>query len=272
MQRSTLLGNARDLSRPPRRILYSLSSKKNCCPEKKSQGGSTMFCNTSCRALWWVGISWLVVANENPNHKRKRVSAARGLGIVSRRSGLLLQTKKYFQTIANAYTAWYDCQREISQSSNSTYCFCDPWEADFELPSGAPDNQLDGFLNETWLPGSTCDSVAAQDLLEQFLPNPCEHHGRGYKINELSSEFLIGIDEIWLRGTYSEKSKQPVIMWKLVDQWWKNVVIINGFPYYKTWCRIEIWYNDFQKCIFAWSLDKSGVWCSIQCIISSNMT
>ncbi len=56
--------------------------------------------------------------------------------------------KNHFQNISDAYTAWYARRREISQNSNSTYFFCDPWEVDFELPSGAPENQLDGFLNE----------------------------------------------------------------------------------------------------------------------------
>ncbi len=59
------------------------------------------------------------------------------------------EQKNYFQTIADAYTTWYDRRRRKSQKSNSTYYFCDPWEVDFELPSGAPENQLDGFLNET---------------------------------------------------------------------------------------------------------------------------
>ncbi len=59
------------------------------------------------------------------------------------------QQKNHYQAIANTYTAWYDHRREISQNGNSTYFFCDPWEVDFELPSGAPETQLNGFLNET---------------------------------------------------------------------------------------------------------------------------
>ncbi len=50
------------------------------------------------------------------------------------------EQKKYFQTIADAYTTWYDRRREISQNSNSTYFYCDPWQVDFELPSSAPKN------------------------------------------------------------------------------------------------------------------------------------
>ncbi len=59
------------------------------------------------------------------------------------------EQKNHYQTIVDTYTAWYDCQRDISQNSNSTYFFCDPWEVDFELPSGALKTQLDGFHNET---------------------------------------------------------------------------------------------------------------------------
>ncbi len=59
------------------------------------------------------------------------------------------EQKNHFQTIANAYTAWYDCQCEITQNSNCNYFYCNLWEVDFELPSGAPETQLNGFLNDT---------------------------------------------------------------------------------------------------------------------------
>ncbi len=79
---------------------------------------------------------------------------------------------------------WYTCQRTVSQTSNSTYFYCDPLDVDFELPSSAPETPLNGFLNKFRLPGSTCESTPLQDPLEHFLPNPCNHHWYGSKINE----------------------------------------------------------------------------------------
>ncbi len=56
--------------------------------------------------------------------------------------------KNHYQTIANAYTNWYACQCTVSQTSNNTYYFFDPWDVDFEILSGAPEIPLNGFLNE----------------------------------------------------------------------------------------------------------------------------
>ncbi len=44
------------------------------------------------------------------------------------------EQKKHYQTIANAYTAWYTHCQTVLQTNNSTYSFCDPWGVDFELP------------------------------------------------------------------------------------------------------------------------------------------
>ncbi len=92
--------------------------------------------------------------------------------------------KDHYQTIADAYTDWYTRCWTVLQTSNSTYFYCVPWEVDFELPPGAPQTRLDGYLAKTWLPGSTCMSKPAKDPLEQFLPNPCNHHKYSSKIIE----------------------------------------------------------------------------------------
>ncbi len=59
------------------------------------------------------------------------------------------EQKNHFQTIADTYTAWYGRHQEILQKRNDTYFYCDPWEVDFEVTSGALETPLDGFLNET---------------------------------------------------------------------------------------------------------------------------
>ncbi len=111
------------------------------------------------------------------------------------------------------YTTWYARQHEISQNSNSTYFFCDPWEVDFEFPTGTSKTQLDGFLNDTWLLDSTCDSSTAQDPLEQFLPNPCEHHGHSYKINECHH-----LDTILLPPIESYHASTPIQQVLAIEQ------------------------------------------------------
>ncbi len=121
--------------------------------------------------------------------------------------------KNHFQTIANMYTTWYARQPEISQNINSTYFFCDPQEVHFKLPSDAPKNQLDAFLNDAWLPGSTCDSAIAQDPLEQFLPNPCEHHWHSYKINECHH-----LDTILLPPIESYHASTPIQQVLAIEQ------------------------------------------------------
>ncbi len=57
--------------------------------------------------------------------------------------------KNHYQTIKNTYTDWYARCCQVSQNSNSTYFYCEPWDIDFDIPVGAPKTQLDGFLNET---------------------------------------------------------------------------------------------------------------------------
>ncbi len=111
------------------------------------------------------------------------------------------------------YTKWYAHQQEKSQNSNSTYFFCDPWEVDFELPSSAPETQLNGFLNKTWLPGSTCDSTIAQDPLEQFLPNPRNHCQYSFKINECHH-----LDTIFLPPIESYHAYEPVLQVLATEQ------------------------------------------------------
>ncbi len=198
----TLPGDAQNPSRPPARIQHSCLSKKNCQSEKKSYRGSTLLWRTRRQAPSQIGISHLTVANKSPYQKGKRTGAAQSIGSISRRSGLLSWTKNHYQTITNAYTPWYDRWQEISQNSNSTYFFCYPWEVDFELPSGAPETQLDGFLNETWLPGSTCNSASAQDPFEQFLPNLCNNHWYSSKINKISSPWYYLVTTCWILSCF----------------------------------------------------------------------
>ncbi len=94
------------------------------------------------------------------------------------------EQNNHYQVLANAYTDWYAGWHEISQNSISTYFYCVPLDVDFELPLGALKTTLVGFLNEAWFPGSTCVSKPAQDPLEQFLPNPCNHCWYSSRINE----------------------------------------------------------------------------------------
>ncbi len=116
------------------------------------------------------------------------------------------EQREHYQKIADAYTKWYDRCREISQGRNDTYFYCDPWEVDFELPSSALESPLDGFLNESWLPGSTCVDATARDPLEEFLPSPRDHRGYGTKINECHH-----LDTILLPPIESYHASAPVL-------------------------------------------------------------
>ncbi len=123
------------------------------------------------------------MANTSPCQKRQGIRANQRRPYIKHTKNFII-VKNHYQTIADLYTDWYTCRWTVSQTSSRTYFYCDPQEVDFELPPGAPNTLLDRYLAETWLPDSTCVSAPAQDPLEQFLPNPCNHCLYGAKINK----------------------------------------------------------------------------------------
>ena len=86
-----------------------------------------------------------------------KVRSEKDKGLIPRKLSALSQEdqnfyheqKAHYQAITDAYTNWYNRCREISQENDSTYFYCDPWEVDFEVTTGALESPLDGFLNKT---------------------------------------------------------------------------------------------------------------------------
>ncbi len=68
---------------------------------------------------------------------------------LSKKNKIFIIVKNHCHIIADAYTDWYTCHQTVSQTSNSTYFYCDPLEVDFEFPPGAPKKLLNGYLAET---------------------------------------------------------------------------------------------------------------------------
>ncbi len=99
-----------------------------------------------CQELEYLVWGWQTKARAK---KVKGLVPLKVLALSQQDQDYYHQQKNHFQTIPDADTTWYACRHEISQNNNSTYFFCDPWEVDFELPSSAPETQLDGFLNDT---------------------------------------------------------------------------------------------------------------------------
>ncbi len=112
------------------------------------------------------------MANTSPWQKDKGLVPIKVLALSQKHKDFYYNQNNHYQTIAEAYAAWYTHHQTVLQTSNSIYFYCNPWEVDFELPPGAPKTHLDGYLAET------------QDPLEQLLPNPCNHHQYGSKIIE----------------------------------------------------------------------------------------
>ncbi len=61
-----------------------------------------------------------------------------------------------------SYTEWYDHQQELSFNSDSVYYYDNPGKLGFSFPFSSPEKILDGFLAESRLPGSTCESICAK--------------------------------------------------------------------------------------------------------------
>ncbi len=89
------------------------------------------------------------MANKKLCQKRQGIDSAHSIVLISKRSRFLSGTKNQFQAIADAYSTWYEHCQKVSQTSNSVYFYCDPWEVDFELPPGALETALDRFLADT---------------------------------------------------------------------------------------------------------------------------
>jgi len=88
-----------------------------------------------CQELEYLDRLWRTKACAE---KEKGLVPLKVLALSQQDQDYYYEQKNHFKTIADAYTAWYARQCEILQNSNSTYFFCDQWEVDFELPSGAP--------------------------------------------------------------------------------------------------------------------------------------
>ncbi len=108
-----------------------------------------MVSQTRRQTLSRIGVPLLTVANKAGAKKQKGLVPLNVLALSQENQDYYHEQKNNYQTIAITYIAWYTCQQEVSQNSNGTYFFCDPWEVDFEHPSGAPETWLDGFFNET---------------------------------------------------------------------------------------------------------------------------
>ncbi len=122
--------------------------QKKCQSEKKAKEGQHCFVKQDVerrQELEYLDRLW---QTKSCAKKEKGLVLLKVSALSQEDQDYYYEQKKYFQTITDAYTAWYACRREILQNSNSTYFFCDPWEVDFELSSGAPETQLDVFLND----------------------------------------------------------------------------------------------------------------------------